>query len=418
MAARAGAGLHLVHVSTDPRAHFVLGTSEEHLLAPERKALTEAAAALRENDGIAVEGELYAGPIADAITAAAERVVATAIVVAGRRRLAPRLGRNVTERLARQARVPVLVLRAPEAFEAWLRGERPLHVMVGSDLGAASTRALRFASGELARMGPVEVTVACVAAPDETSIRLGLPLPSGGAALLPAAEAALRRELADQVQAAGVSSPARVLVQAGTAAPETHLSVLAENEQADLLIVGTRRHSWVEQIWYGSVSRGVLRAASTNIACIPRLLVEDKPAVPSAPRVIVAATDLSPLGDAAVPLAYGLVTGGGTVHLTHVVDAGPLARPGERLRDAELVNQLAERIPPDAAAKGVRTECHVVFGRAAEEVVALADRVGASVICVGSRGRSGVGAAVLGSVSQEIIARSRCPVTVVPEPRE
>jgi universal stress protein A len=289
--------------------------------------------------------------------------------------------------------------------------------MVGSDLGAASTRALRFAAKELARMGPVEISVMCVAAPDETSLRLGLPLPSDGALLLPEAEAALAGELAAQIQSAGVPAPTRVLVRAATATPETHLTVLAEKEQADVLIVGTRKHSWIEQIWYGSVSRGVLRAGSTNIVCVPRLLVEDRFGVPNAPRVIVAATDLSPLGDAAVPLAYGLVAGGGTVHLVHVADERPPVHLHERAPKGDLVTRLAERIPPDASSKSVRTECHVLFGRAADEIVALAERVGAVAICIGSRGRSGVGA-VLGSVSQEVIARSRCPVTVVPGPRE
>ena len=64
--------------------------------------------------------------------------MATAILVAPRRRLGPSFGKNVAERLSRQSRVPVIMVRAPEAFEAWLRGERPLRVMVGSDLGAAS----------------------------------------------------------------------------------------------------------------------------------------------------------------------------------------------------------------------------------------------------------------------------------------
>lgn len=416
MAARAGVSLHLVHASTDPRAPFVLGTSEEHLLADERKALADAASALRASANIAVEEELAASPIADAITAAAERVVAMALVIAPPRRLAPTFGRNVAERLARQSRVPILMVRAPEAFEAWLRGERPLRVMVGSDVGAASTRALRFAE-QLSRMGPVEITVACVAGPDETSIRLGLPLPPSGNALLPAAEAALRGELAAQIQSAGARVE-NVIIRAGTAAPETHLSVLAENERTDLLVVGTRKHSWVEEVWSGSVSRGVVRAASTNVACVPRLLVEDKPAVPHPPRVVVVATDLSPLGDMAVPFAYGLVAEAGKVHLLHVVDAGPFVHKLERVRDAELVNRLGERIPPEAKARHVRTEKHVLFGRAADEIIKYAERAGADLVCVGSHGRSGVGAAVLGSVSQEIIARSRCPVLVVPGLRE
>jgi len=269
-------------------------------------------------------------------------------------------------------------------------------------------------SAEAQRAGAI---AAGMAAPDETSIRLGLPFSPDSTSLLPEAEATLRNELAAQIQRASVPVT-NVIVRAGTAAPETHLSVLAENERADLLIVGTRKHSWIDKIWAGSVSQGVVRAASTNITCVPRSLVEDKPAVPGPARVIVVATDLSPLGDAAVPLAYRFVADGGEVHLVHVVDAGPFVHRNTRTRDAELVTRLRERIPPEAQPKNVRTESRVLFGRTADELVKYVERVRADAICVGTHGRSGLGAVLLGSVSHEIIARSRCPVIVAPEPQE
>jgi nucleotide-binding universal stress UspA family protein len=163
----------------------------------------------------------------------------------------------------------------------------------------------------------------------------------------------------------------------------------------------------------------VVRAAPMNVACVPRSLIEEKPAAPTPrPRVVVAATDLSTLGDAAVPLAYGLVADGGKVHLVHVVEAGPFTHLAARARDAELVTRLAERAIKDSAGRRVHTESHVLFGRPADELVGFVERVGADAIAVGSRGRSGIGAAVLGSVSQEVIARSNCPVIVVPAPRE
>lgn len=416
MAVRAGIGLHVVHASMDPRAPFVLGTVEEPLLEAERTALSEAASALRTNHKVQVNEEFCSAPVAEAIIAAAERVVATAIVVGAHRQSGSSFGQPVSERLVQESRVPVLVVRTPHVLEAWLRGDQPLSVLVGSDLGAASTRALRFA-GELTKIGPTEITVACVAAPNETSFRLGLPLPSDGAGLLQAAEAVLRKDLTAQVQRAGITVN-RIIVHPGVAAPEMHLSVLAEKERVDLLIVGMRKHSWIERVWAGSVAQGVVRGAPTNVACVPRSLIEDKPVVPSSPRVIVAATDLSPLGDSAVPLAYGLAINGGRVHLVHVVDAGPFPYRDERALRAELMTRLEERIPMEAKQKGVRTEIHVLFGRTADELIKCIEREAADAICVGSHGRSGLGAALLGSVSREVIARSRCPVIVVPAPRE
>lgn len=47
---------------------------------------------------------------------------------------------------------------------------------------------------------------------------------------------------------------------------------------------------------------------------------------------------------------------------------------------------------------------------------AAAERFGADVICVGSRGRSGLARALLGSVSQGLLLRSRRPVLVIQSP--
>ncbi|MBK9259622.1 MAG: universal stress protein [Polyangiaceae bacterium] len=416
MAARIATRVHMVHVSTDSRAPFVLGTAEEHLLAPTRKALVEAAERLHADEHVEVEHELAAGSIPDALATAAERVVASMVVVSSPLRVMSRLRSSTAESLARQVRLPLLVVRAPDAFDAWLRGDRPLHVMVGSDLGAASTRALRFAES-LRRFGQVELSIVSVASPDETTARLGLAPPVDPEILPPAAIAAIEREIAEQTRAA-CATPDRVLVHAGTAGPETHLAVLAESERADLVVVGCRRHSWLEQVWYGSIARGILRATSTNIVCVPRSLVDEQPVVTRTSGVIVAATDLSPLGDAAVPYAYSLAPNGATVHLVHCIDAGPFNTSGNAVPDPVTHRRLLERVPSGADARGVHTETHVLAGRPAETLVALAERVHASVICLGSHGRSGMNAAVMGSVAQEVVAKSLCPVLVVPRPRE
>jgi len=58
------------------------------------------------------------------------------------------------------------------------------------------------------------------------------------------------------------------------------------------------------------------------------------------------------------------------------------------------------------------------FGRTADELVKYVEQVGAGARCVGTRGRSGLGAALLGSVSHEVLARARRPVIVASAPRE
>lgn len=59
-------------------------------------------------------------------------------------------------------------------------------------------------------------------------------------------------------------------------------------------------------------------------------------------------------------------------------------------------------------------ERRVVLGFTADRVADLADDEAAEMIVVGSRGRRGLKAAWLGSVSADLIGVARCPVVVVP----
>ena len=64
-----------------------------------------------------------------------------------------------------------------------------------------------------------------------------------------------------------------------------------------------------------------------------------------------------------------------------------------------------------------RTWCEieelVTFGRAHREVIRLAAERGADLIVIGSQGRGGVGLALFGSSTQQVIRSATCPVLVV-----
>lgn len=59
-----------------------------------------------------------------------------------------------------------------------------------------------------------------------------------------------------------------------------------------------------------------------------------------------------------------------------------------------------------------QVEQHVVQGHPAAALVAASE--GARVVVIGSRGRGGFAGLLLGSVSQHVVAHSRCPVVVTP----
>jgi nucleotide-binding universal stress UspA family protein len=59
----------------------------------------------------------------------------------------------------------------------------------------------------------------------------------------------------------------RVNVFAGIGRPDPQLIELAQAEMADLIVIGTNQKRGMNLL--GSVSRGVLHRATSNVACVP-----------------------------------------------------------------------------------------------------------------------------------------------------
>ena len=83
----------------------------------------------------------------------------------------------------------------------------------------------------------------------------------------------------------------------------------------------------------------------------------------------------------------------------------------ENRREAkEMLEQQAKRIEQS----GVRVkETHLREGRAEEEIVEVAEEIGAGLIVLGSRGHGRLRRALMGSVSDAVVRHAHCPVTIV-----
>ena len=81
----------------------------------------------------------------------------------------------------------------------------------------------------------------------------------------------------------------------------------------------------------------------------------------------------------------------------------------EREARALMVRDIVQR----ARAAGADATFLVWDGDVADGIVAAADAEGADLIVVGTHGRAGVERSILGSVSDQVIRRSHCPVMVV-----
>lgn len=142
-------------------------------------------------------------------------------------------------------------------------------ILVGYDGTRPAERALTRAS-ELAVAFGAKVVVVSVAAPD--------PLPAGGAfGLMPyyypgvgedaavRADEALWEQHRERVQSFFAGARIDVEFAGVVGQPAEEIVGLAERQQADLIVVGTREPGFVERLLGGSVSQGVARRAHCDV---------------------------------------------------------------------------------------------------------------------------------------------------------
>jgi nucleotide-binding universal stress UspA family protein len=153
------------------------------------------------------------------------------------------------------------------------------------------------------------------------------------------------------------------------------------------------------------------------------------------PTKILLATDGSREAELAARTAADLAEKTGSeLHLVHVFGIAPVGPPvypeatdlqgveyeaeaEERQRTSEQRARevLEAEVEKLRSAGGMVAQGHLIEGRVAPEVVALAEEIGAGLIVMGSRGRRGVRRALMGSVSDSVVRHAHCPVLVVRE---
>ena len=95
-----------------------------------------------------------------------------------------------------------------------------------------------------------------------------------------------------------------------------------------------------------------------------------------------------------------------------VASAGVVTPDTFTLRDIDAKGYLSE-IQRRLSKKGIRVRTRVAVGSAAEEILAAARSTSADLIAMATRGRSGVGRALFGSVAESVLRASPVPVLLI-----
>ena len=136
------------------------------------------------------------------------------------------------------------------------------------------------------------------------------------------------------------------------------------------------------------------------------------------PTTILLATDGSAEAELAATTAADLAKSTGSeLHVVHIGELRPTFLAQTELEPAQLERQaqqlLDEQVRRVEGAGSPVKEAHLRLGRADEEIVDLAQSIGAGLIVMGSRGRGRIMRALMGSVSDSVVRNAPCPVTIV-----
>jgi nucleotide-binding universal stress UspA family protein len=137
------------------------------------------------------------------------------------------------------------------------------------------------------------------------------------------------------------------------------------------------------------------------------------------PTTILLATDGSAQAQLAARTAADLARR--TDSELHVVTVGagvPISATTSPAHFEDVLREnrrQAEEVKSIEASGGVVNKTHLGEGRAEEEIVELAEEIGAGLIVMGSRGHGRLRRALLGSVTDAVVRHAHCPVTIVRE---
>lgn len=256
---RTGASLHLIHA--------VPGTTNLHAA---RAEMTLEARRLAGLGADVAEADLVTGEPQQVLAEEATARGATLVVlgaVGAKGRHGHRAG-STADHTARDATVPVMVVRERARLESWLLGGTPLSVLVGFEPDTSALGALAWVGGLLA-YGRVEPHVLHLVLPGEENRLVHAGGPGRGLRLSTEAREHAEAELRAAVRPVLGEGVAQLAVKVALGRKDVPLVLAAEEMGASLLVVGSHQRHGFQRWWNGSVSSGVLHAATTNVVVVP-----------------------------------------------------------------------------------------------------------------------------------------------------
>jgi nucleotide-binding universal stress UspA family protein len=216
----------------------------------------------------------------------------------------------------------------------------------------------------------------------------------------------VERDLAD----AGLTATVRVL---GDRSPARGLHRIAEQTDADVIVVGSTHHSMIGRVFAGDDAAGTVHAAPCAVAVAPRGLADRE--WHHVDRIGVG-FDSGPEAAQALALAARLASDCDAKLAVRSVVTSPISAVDMSAYDTDWLER-SKQVAEEELAKAlsgldVEATGDVVVGLPAEELAELSQDV--DLLVLGSRGWGPVRRAMAGSTAAGVMRKAYAPVLVLP----
>jgi len=286
------------------------------------------------------------------------------------------------------------------------------------DFSESSVQALAYAAA-LARWYDAQLTVLHVV-PTFEAIQLRGTLVEPVRTVTPMPREQVLEQMRRSLNLADLSSRATPVAESGD--PQATIIEQALSRKADLIVMGTHGRRGFKRLLLGSVTEAVLREAPCPVLTVP----PHAPATVSQAltfKRILCPMDFSPSALQALGFALDLARQAeGRVMLFHVVEwlTEEEPRTSAYFNVSEyrryMVEDAQERLRNLVAEESrawVEIDDVIVFGRPYREILRAAESKPADLIVMGAQGRGGIGLALFGSTTQQVVRGGMCPVMTV-----
>ena len=210
-----------------------------------------------------------------------------------------------------------------------------------------------------------------------------------------------------------LEAPADWTSEAVIGRPAGRITDIAERRGAELIVMGSRHHGSIDQLFGDETTLQVMRISSVPVLAVGAAMEN--------PHTIVAAVDFSPSSVRAARLALDFLkmNGAGSLYLVFVEPPADLVAnefqfAGESRFPGDVVVWFRRFVDSLGSHRGIHVEPVLLTGRTVNAVLEFGERVGADVVAAGSHSHGRLERFLLGSVSTGLVRDASCPVLVVP----